>query len=133
MKTLLLLASLCPLFFLKKLHAEERPWGSYEILHEHEDYKIKRIVVKPGQRLSLQRHTKRAEHWIIIQGSGIATLNDERIPVTKGSTIHVQLHDIHRIENTGDEELVFVEVQTGTYFGEDDIERLQDDYGRIEK
>jgi len=123
----------CSLFSLTNLRTEERPWGSYEILHEHEDYKIKRIVVKPGQRLSLQRHTKRAEHWIIIQGSGIATLNDERIPVTKGSTIHVQLHDIHRIENTGDQELVFVEVQTGTYFGEDDIERLQDDYGRIEK
>ena len=115
------------------LSAESRPWGSYEILHEHADYKIKRIVVKPGKRLSLQRHQQREEHWIVIEGSGIATLNDKTISVSKGSTIHVKLRDIHRIENTGECELVFVEVQTGTYFGEDDIERLADDYGRAGK
>lgn len=108
-----------------------RPWGYYTILSQTPDYKIKEIGVNPHKRLSLQRHKHRAEHWIILEGKGLVTLNGEHINVVKGSMVHVRHHDIHRIENTGDTLLVFIEVQTGSYFGEDDIERLEDDFGRV--
>lgn len=110
---------------------EYRPWGSYEIISESQQYKIKKLVVLPHKRLSLQRHKFREEFWIIIQGDGLVTLNDKQFKIAKGSTVHVKLTDIHRIENIGDINLEFIEVQTGTYFGEDDIERLSDDYGRL--
>lgn len=114
-----------------KSNSETRPWGHYEIIQESPQYKIKKIVVLPGKRLSLQRHQFRSEHWTIIEGTGLVTLNDQQITVSGGSTIHVGLNDIHRVHNTGTQNLVFIEIQTGTYFGEDDIERLEDDYGRI--
>lgn len=109
---------------------EHRPWGYFVILDEQENYKLKRLVVYPGKRLSLQRHKHRSEFWTIIEGTGIVTLNDEKIVVHAGSTIHIKQTDIHRVENNGTENLVFVEIQTGSYFGEDDIERLADDFGR---
>lgn len=108
-----------------------RPWGTFETLHEAQDHKVKRIVVFPGKRLSLQRHKYRAEHWYIIHGRGLATVGDKKFPVGPGHTVDVPHEQTHRIENTGNDDLVFIEIQTGTYFGEDDIERLEDDYGRV--
>jgi mannose-6-phosphate isomerase len=110
---------------------EERPWGSFTVLDEGDNYKVKRIEVKPGKRLSYQRHTRRAEHWYVVRGTAKVTLNGVEILVKTGETVDIAVGDAHRVENApGDEMLVFVEVQTGDYFGEDDIERLEDDFGR---
>jgi mannose-6-phosphate isomerase len=107
-----------------------RPWGRYFILEESPIHKVKRIEVQPGKRLSYQRHKFRAEHWLIVQGEGILTLDGERRPVKVGDSVDILIGQLHRIENTSNQELIFVEVQTGTYFGEDDIERVEDDFGR---
>lgn len=112
------------------MERDERPWGYYEVLSDAPDHKVKRIVVKPGQRLSLQRHRRRSEHWYVVKGKGVVTLDGEEIPVEGGSSVDIPQGAAHRIGNTGDEPLVFIEVQRGDYFGEDDIERLEDDYGR---
>jgi len=109
---------------------DERPWGFYEVLSDEPDHKVKRITVYPDKRLSLQRHKRRAEHWYVIQGEGQVTLDSDRIEVSPGRSVDIPLHSAHRIENTGRINLVFIEVQTGDYFGEDDIERLEDDFGR---
>ena len=108
-----------------------RPWGRYQVLDEQPDHKIKRIWVDPGMQLSYQRHQRRAEHWFFISGVGLATLDGNKVSVQAGSTIDIAVHQLHRIRNTGSEELIFIEVQTGTYFGEDDIERVEDDFGRV--
>ncbi len=107
-----------------------RPWGRYEILGEADDHKVKRILVSPGKRLSYQRHKFRAEHWFIVAGSGEVTISGEIRAVNAGDSIDIAIGELHRISNTGSDELIFVEVQTGSYFGEDDIERLEDDFGR---
>lgn len=108
-----------------------RPWGRYLILDEGHDFKVKRIEVFPGKRLSYQRHRQRAEHWFVVRGTAKVTLNGEEILVPAGSSIDIGLEAAHRVENPHDSELlVFVETQIGTYFGEDDIERLEDDFGR---
>lgn len=110
---------------------DSRPWGSYTVLDDRENFKIKRIEVLPGKRLSYQRHGRRAEHWFVTQGTAKVTLNDREILVTAGSAIDIAIGDKHRVENPSESELlIFVEVQTGDYFGEDDIERLDDDFGR---
>jgi mannose-6-phosphate isomerase len=109
----------------------ERPWGSYTVLDEAHDHKVKRIVVHPGKRLSYQRHAKRAEHWFVVVGSGTVTLEGSDVEVRAGTAVDVDLGSAHRIANTGQDDLVFIEVQVGTYFGEDDIERLEDDFGRL--
>lgn len=109
---------------------DERPWGSYTVLDEQTDGKVKRIVVAPGKRLSYQRHAHRAEHWFVVRGSGVVTLEGEDRPIGPGQSVDVPLGAAHRMSNTGDEELVFVEVQHGESFEEDDIERLEDDFGR---
>ncbi len=111
---------------------EHRPWGSFTILADEPDHKVKRIVVKPGQRLSLQRHKHRKEHWLVVSGTALVTRNDELLTVGSGGCVDIALGDIHRVQNEGPEEVVFIEVQLGDYFGEDDIERLEDDYGRME-
>ncbi len=98
-----------------------RPWGRYEVLDEQETHKVKRIWVLPGQQLSYQRHKFR----------GLAIVNGHEIGVEAGSTVDIAIEQLHRIRNTGVEELIFIEVQTGTYFGEDDIERVEDDFGRV--
>lgn len=113
-------------------YSEERPWGKFTNYYEGENYKIKEIVVKPGQRLSYQVHEKRAEHWFVVQGQGMATINDVEKPVVIGDTLDIPTQTKHRIGNTGSEDLIFIEVQTGSYFGEDDIVRLSDDYSRAE-
>lgn len=114
----------------RELH-EERPWGSFTILDEAQDFKVKRIEVLPGKRLSYQRHQKRAEHWFVVQGTAKVTLNGSEIIVNTGESVDIAVGTAHRVENPHDaERLVFIETQTGTYFGEDDIERLDDDFGR---
>ena len=107
------------------------PWGFYTILSDEDAVKNKKIVVYPGKRLSLQRHQYRDEHWYIVSGKGRWTLDDKTVPVTAGQSVDIPRKAIHRIENSGRDNLVFMEIQTGDYFGEDDIERLADDFGRI--
>ncbi len=110
---------------------ENRPWGSFTILDESENFKVKRIEVLPGKRLSYQRHTKRAEHWFVVQGTAKVTLNGSEFLVKTGEATDIATGTAHRVENPDNTEtLVFIETQTGTYFGEDDIERLDDDFGR---
>ena len=110
---------------------DERPWGNFTVVDEGQDYKVKRIEVYPGKRLSYQRHARRAEHWYVVRGTAKVTLNGVEILVKKGETVDIAIGDAHRVENASEsEKLIFVEVQTGDYFGEDDIERLEDDFGR---
>ena len=109
---------------------EVRPWGRFETLSESPSHKVKRIYVNPGSRLSYQRHEKRAEHWFVVSGLAKATHNGVESALKAGDSIDIAIGDLHRIENIGTDLVVFIEVQTGTYFGEDDIERLEDDYSR---
>jgi mannose-6-phosphate isomerase len=111
---------------------DKRPWGSFTILDESDDYKVKRIEILPGKRLSYQRHFRRSEHWFVVRGIAKVTLNGDEFLVKTGETVDVKVQDAHRVENPdGDELLVFIETQTGEYFGEDDIERIEDDFGRV--
>ncbi|MCL5047318.1 MAG: phosphomannose isomerase type II C-terminal cupin domain [Firmicutes bacterium] len=113
------------------LEFEVRPWGNYTVLSQNEpDHKVKTIVVSPGKRLSYQRHARRSEHWFIVRGVGNVTLDGNIIEVQAGMAIDVPVGTNHRIENTGTSDLLFVEVQHGDYFGEDDIVRIEDDFGR---
>jgi mannose-6-phosphate isomerase-like protein (cupin superfamily) len=110
---------------------EERPWGSFTILDEGDNYKVKRLEVLPGKRLSYQRHSRRSEHWFVVRGTAKVTLNDSEILVPSGTALDIPVGAAHRIENSpGSDILVLIETQTGDYFGEDDIERLDDDFGR---
>ena len=110
---------------------DQRPWGNYTVLDEGENYKVKRIEVLPKKRLSYQSHRQRAEHWFVVRGTAKVTLNDREILVETGAAIDIPRGAKHRVENSEDELLIFVETQTGTYFGEDDIERYDDDFGRV--
>jgi len=110
---------------------EKRPWGSFLILDEGENYKVKRIEVLPGKRLSYQKHARRSEHWFVTGGIAKVTLNDKEILVKTGGSLDIPTGAKHRVENPHSTEmLVFIETQTGGYFGEDDIERFDDDFGR---
>ena len=110
---------------------DKRPWGSFEVLDEGENYKVKRIEVLPGKRLSYQRHSRRAEHWFVVCGTAKVTLNGREILVNAGEAVDIAVETAHRVENPEPETLlVFIETQTGDYFGEDDIVRLEDDFGR---
>ena len=113
------------------IESEERPWGRFFVIHDEPDYKLKRIEVEPGKRLSYQYHLKRSEVWTIIKGIGTITLDDEIKEYSKGQIVTIPQGVKHRIENKGTEKIVFIEVQTGTYFGEDDIVRIEDDYNRV--
>ncbi len=108
----------------------DRPWGRYEVLSDAPDHKVKRIIVEPGRRLSYQTHEQRSEHWFVVGGEGEVTLDGLAIPVHPGIAVDIPLRTPHRVENTGSAPLVFIEVQHGDYFGEDDITRLDDDFGR---
>lgn len=111
---------------------EHRPWGNYEVLSaEKDDHKVKRITVLPGKRLSLQYHGKRREHWIVISGQALVTVGEEKVRLDPTGAIDIPHETAHRIENVGTQDLVFIEVQQGNYFGEDDIVRIEDDFGRI--
>jgi len=109
---------------------DQRPWGSFTVLDDEATFKVKRIEVLPGKRLSYQRHARRSEHWFIVHGTAIVTLDGERREVSSGDAVDIPVGTDHRIENAADALVVFVEVQHGDYFGEDDIVRLEDDYGR---
>lgn len=108
-----------------------RPWGQYEIISDTSEFKIKVIKVNPGAQLSYQSHEHRSEHWVVIEGEGDVIINEQAVNVFPGSSIVIPQNSKHRIKNTGTKTLRFVEVQTGEYFGEDDIKRYQDDYKRV--
>lgn len=114
------------------IERDERPWGTYEVLLDEPDHKVKRISVQPGKRLSYQVHARRSEHWFIVRGVGAVTLDGTRIEVKAGSAVDIAMGASHRIESSGPDDLVFIEVQRGDYFGEDDIVRLEDDFGRAD-
>jgi mannose-1-phosphate guanylyltransferase len=107
-----------------------RPWGTYTTLKEENGYKVKRITVRPGQSLSLQYHHRRSEHWVVVRGKGLVQVGDVEYPTGPGEYRYIPLKETHRLTNTGEEELVLIEVQCGDYLGEDDIVRLADIYGR---
>ena len=107
-----------------------RPWGSYTILEDADDCKVKRLVVKPGQVLSLQLHHRRAEHWTVVQGTAKVRLGDDEFLLEQNQSTYIPVETLHRLENPGTEDVHLIEVQTGDYFGEDDIERIEDVYGR---
>ncbi|WP_300643735.1 phosphomannose isomerase type II C-terminal cupin domain [Nocardioides sp.] len=109
-----------------------RPWGEWQVLDEGEGFKVKRIVVRPHQRLSHQTHEHRAENWVVAKGTCTAVIDGEVVVARAGESIYVEIGQAHRITNAHDELLVIVEVQLGAYTGEDDICRLEDDYGRAE-
>jgi mannose-6-phosphate isomerase len=110
---------------------DKRPWGNFTVLDETAfDHKVKRIVVDPHKRLSYQQHSKRAEHWFIVSGTAIVTLDGVEHEVSEGESIDIKLGQAHRCENRTNQPVVFIEVQHGSYFGEDDIVRLEDDFGR---
>ncbi len=110
---------------------DRRPWGYYVVLSDLPDNKVKRIVVWPGKRLSLQRHRLRSEHWTIIAGAPMVTIDGKDIHMKVGQSIDIPVGTEHRIYNPGQDPVVFVEVQMGEYFGEDDIQRFEDDFGRL--
>ncbi len=109
---------------------ESRPWGRFEVLREEPKYKLKRIEINPGQRLSYQKHLKRKEHWMVVQGKAVVTLDGGKFELDEGMHIDIPRESMHRIANPGDGPLVFIEIQQGDYFGEDDVVRFEDDYGR---
>ena len=112
------------------IEGEQRPWGRFYVLHDETSYKLKRIEVDAGGRLSYQYHLKRSEAWTIVEGTGTITLDGVLKEYNSGETILIPQGVKHRIENKGTKKVVFIEVQTGTYFGEDDIVRIEDDYNR---
>ena len=108
-----------------------RPWGWYKNIEEKEGYKVKIICVNVGQKLSLQSHNYRSEHWVIVKGNAKVQLGKNHIILNKNENVYIPINEHHRIENIGDELLLFTETQIGDYLGEDDIIRYEDDYGRI--
>nr|WP_314495313.1 phosphomannose isomerase type II C-terminal cupin domain [uncultured Chryseobacterium sp.] len=112
------------------LEIGERPWGKYYVLADEPHYKLKRIEVDPGQKLSYQYHNKRQEQWTVIEGDATVVLNGDEIKLSYGESISIPLGEKHRMMNLSNKPVVFIEVQTGTYFGEDDIVRLEDEYDR---
>lgn len=111
---------------------EERPWGTFFVLDDEAHHKVKRITVMPGQRLSYQRHTKLSEHWFVISGEATVTLDGSTVLLHSGNYVDIPQGVAHRLENRESAPLVIIEVQHGEYFGEDDIIRLSDDYGRTD-
>ena len=115
-----------------ELETDRRPWGSYAVLADDDTHKVKRIVVQPGKRLSYQRHACRSEHWFIVQGTALVTLDGAQVELVAGGSIDIPVGSNHRIQNASTDDVVFVEVQLGDYFGEDDIVRVEDDFGRMD-
>lgn len=110
---------------------EIRPWGQFEVILDTQNLKVKTITVNPGQRLSYQFHNKRSEHWFVVSGIGTFTIGDEESKYAPGTTVFIPIGKPHRMANYEHDPLIVLEVQTGTYFGEDDIVRISDDYGRL--
>ena len=109
---------------------EKRPWGEYASIDRGDNFQVKHITVKPGGRLSLQSHTKRAEHWVVVGGTARVTVGETVRDLAANEHVHIPIGAKHRLENPGAETLHLIEVQCGTYLGEDDIQRYADDYGR---
>lgn len=109
---------------------DQRPWGNFTVLDEGPGYKVKRLEVLPHKRLSYQKHSQRAEHWMVVAGTASVTLDGREIVVGDGGKVDIPVGTAHRVANPGNETLVFIEIQRGSYLGEDDIVRLEDDYGR---
>ena len=109
----------------------KKPWGQYQVLETSKDYQTKEIIVKPQRRLSLQKHKKRDELWTIIKGKAEVILNDKKLKLVKGDEVFIPRNSLHRVKNIGSKNLIIKELQTGEYFGEDDIIRFKDDYGRV--
>ena len=114
------------------MNFEERPWGNYIVLYTDETCQVKKLVVHPGKRISLQSHKFRAEHWFIVSGQGTVEVDEKEITVAPGDSIDVPVGSRHRISSDESSPLVFVEVQTGLSFAEDDIVRYHDDFGRVD-
>ena len=110
----------------------ERPWGGYTVLEENRNYKIKRIEVNPGHRLSLQMHHHRSEHWLVVSGTARVTNGDEVSIININESTFIPMGKLHRLENPGIIPLIIIEVQSGEYLGEDDIVRFDDDYQRLD-
>ena len=111
--------------------AATRPWGAFHVTEVGKAYQVKRLEIAPGKRISYQTHQLRSEHWYIVGGVGKVTIDGNEFRVDPGQSIDVAVGAAHRIENIGNDILMFIEVQRGSYFGEDDIARLDDDYGRV--
>jgi mannose-6-phosphate isomerase len=114
------------------MEENKRPWGEYEVLLDRPYTKVKEITVKPKSKLSLQYHNHRAERWIITQGEGTVTINNTKLRVYPGDVVSIPLKALHRIHNTEDKILTFIEVQIGESFDENDIVRVEDEYGRVD-
>ena len=112
------------------LDSDDRPWGRWEEYLNEPGYRVKRLIINPGKRFSLQKHAQRNEHWVLVAGFGLLTLNGETKQIAAGDSIFIGLGDIHRLENSGAEPLVVIETQTGICL-EEDIIRIKDDWGRI--
>ncbi|CAN5655339.1 hypothetical protein BH24ACI3_BH24ACI3_12170 [soil metagenome] len=112
---------------------DQRPWGNFTVLDEGEGYKVKRIEVLPGKRLSYQKHARRSEHWFVVQGTAKVTLDGVEMIKNAGDAVDIPTGCDHRVENPGDDLVIFIEVQQGDYLGEDDIVRFEDDFGRASK
>lgn len=112
-----------------KIH--QAPWGTWQVLEDDQEFKVKKIIMKPGHRLSYQKHKLREENWFIVKGEALVTKDDIEYILKEGEFIHIPFESKHRISNNNSEkDLIFIEIQRGTYFGEDDIVRFSDDYGR---
>ena len=107
-----------------------RPWGSYDSIDSADNFQVKRLIVKPGAVLSLQKHAHRSEHWVVVRGKARITKNDKEFDLSVNESTYISIGDVHRIANPYDEPVHIIEVQCGDYLGEDDIVRLEDDYGR---
>ena len=110
-----------------------RPWGSYESICASDRFQVKKIQVNPGQKLSLQMHHHRAEHWVVVKGTALVTCEDKQFTLSEDQSTYIPIGHRHRLENPGKIPLELIEVQSGTYLGEDDIVRFEDDYGRQAK
>ena len=117
---------------MKNIHlTAHRPWGTYTVLEDTPGYKIKKIEVKPGKRLSLQKHYHRSEHWIVVSGTATVTKGDQEFIVRPNESVYIRMGEVHRLANNGKIPVVLIEAQVGEYTGEDDIVRLKDDFNRI--
>ncbi|WP_186268104.1 cupin domain-containing protein, partial [Burkholderia gladioli] len=112
----------------RKVH---RPWGHYDSIDSGERFQVKRIVVKPGEKLSLQMHHHRAEHWVVVKGTAQVTRGEDTFLLSENESTYIPLGTVHRLGNPGKTPLEIIEVQSGTYLGEDDIVRFEDNYGRL--
>ena len=116
---------------MSQLESAHRPWGAWYVLHEEDDFKVKKLLIKPGKRLSYQRHMHREEYWQIVKGTATLLLDGDYHECPENSHVYIPQEAMHRVENQTDQDLIIIEIQKGTYLGEDDIFRQEDDYGRV--